>query len=308
MDDRSGEVRLEVSREDEGERLDRFLSRRLGISRRQAMREVEMGRVEVEGRSGRKGQSLLAGQLVSARLPPWKGPLPQPELPLRVIHQDPSILVVEKESGLPTHPLEALETGTLANAVAAVAPECAAAGEDPREGGAAHRLDAGTSGLVVFARDRASWLDLRSQFAARTVEKEYVALVQGEVASRAILDRHLARTPGDPGKMRLAREGEPGAVEAWTLVEPIRALPGWTLVRCTIRTGAMHQIRVHLSSFGHPIAGDARYGGPSPGGLQRLFLHASTLGFRHPGDGRRLRFSSPLPEGLEQVLGDLSLP
>src|SRR5690606_15248759 len=141
------------------------------------MEAIEAGRVRVDGRRARKGDPVQAGQEVVARLaPPQSPPVPQPELPLRVIHEDPDFVVVEKPSGWPTHPLARGESGTLANALVARWPECAAASADVREGGVAHRIDTPTSGLVVAARNRATWDELRRQFSERSVRKEYLAL------------------------------------------------------------------------------------------------------------------------------------
>ncbi|AKU89763.1 RluA family pseudouridine synthase [Vulgatibacter incomptus] len=296
--------RLEVSAEAAG-RLDRFVASSLGRSRRFAMDAIERGLVAVDGRRARKGDLVRTGQQVSVRVPRLEL-VPQPELPLEVVYEDASVVVVSKPSGVPTHPLRAGERGTLANALAGRWPECASASRDPREGGVAHRLDTPTSGLVVAARDRASWESLRRQFSERTVRKEYLALASGRLSGPVMVDTPIA----GQGRMRavedegLVESGE--AREAHTRVVVERAFDRWTLVRCVITTGVMHQIRVHLAHLGCPVAGDDRYGGPSPEGLERLFLHSAALGFDHPVTGERLEFESPLPSDLAACLANLA--
>lgn len=300
------ERRFIASLEDEGERLDACLARWMGISRRRAAAAIEADEVRVAGRRAPKGRLLQAGEEVVVRLALELSPVPEAR-PLVVRYEDETLLVVDKPSGIFTHPLVAGETGTLANAVVAHAPSCASASTDPREGGAAHRLDRETSGLVLFVKERPAWERLRRAFSERTVHKEYLALVRGEMRDREI------RSPIAPpvkGRARVARPSEEGR-EAVTLVRALRAVarPGggrWTLVRCTIPTGVMHQIRVHLDSVGHPIAGDPLYGNARFPGLDRLFLHASALAFSHPKSGARLRIDSPLPPELRGLVEPLA--
>lgn len=305
------EHRLVVTEAHAGQRLDRYLAGALGISRQRAMEAIAAGRVRIDGRRARKGDPVAAGQEVVAQVePPPEPPVPQPELPLAVVHEDPDFVVVDKPSGWPTHPLARGEHGTLANALVARYPECSEASPDVREGGVAHRLDTPTSGLVVAARSRESWEALRRQFAERRVRKEYLALAAGAVFGPVEIDVPIGADPGTPGKARTVvqerlRERK-GAREAHTLVEVERRFAGWTLVRCTITTGVMHQIRVHLAHLGTPVAGDDLYGGARPAGLHRLFLHATRLGFAHPRTGEPLLFEAPLPPELEAVLASLA--
>lgn len=300
------ERRFVAGPEDAGQRLDRCLARWMGISRRRATSAIEEGAVLVDGRPAPKGHLLRPGQEVLARVPTDLAPVPE-DRPIRIPHEDEWLLVAEKPSGWPTHPLRAGETGTLANAVVAHAPSCSTASADPREGGAVHRLDTETSGLVLFAKQRAVWEEMRRAFTERRVHKEYLALVRGAAEGGSI------RRPivgASAGRSRVARPGEEGR-EALTEVEPIRSLefPSgglWTLVRCVIPTGVRHQIRVHLEAIGHPIAGDPLYGEARLPGLGRLFLHATALRFTHPATGRRLRIESPLPIELAEILGEPS--
>ena len=305
------EQQAQVPAEAAGTRLDKFVADAFGVPRHRAMEAIEAGHVRVDGRRARKGNPVQPGQQVSVRLPaPPAPPEPQPELALRVVHEDPDFVVVDKPSGWPTHPLAPGEKGTLANAIVARFPECAQAAADAREGGVAHRLDTPTSGLVVVARNRAAWDALRAQFAARSVRKEYLALAAGAVFGPVSVDVPIGADPGTPGKARTVVQERllerKSAREAHTLVEVERRFAGWTLVRCTITTGVMHQIRVHLAHLGSPVAGDDLYGGARPEGLHRLFLHATRLGFAHPVTGEALVFDAPLPAELAAVLERLA--
>lgn len=304
------EHRLIVPADAAGTRLDKFLAARLPVSRHRVMEAIDAGNVRVAGRRAKKSHPVEEGQEVVALLPkPAQPPLPQPELQLRVIHEDTDLVVVEKPSGWPTHPLTPGEKDTLANAIVARWPECADAGEDVREGGVAHRLDTPTSGLVVAARNRGAWEKLRAQFATRTVRKEYLALAAGAVFGPVEVDAPIGSDPGTPGRMRTVVQERllerKGAREAHTLIEVEERYAGWTLVRCVISTGVMHQIRVHLAHLGSPVAGDDLYGGSRPAGLHRLFLHAALLAFDHPVTGERVTFESPLPPELRAVLDSL---
>jgi 23S rRNA pseudouridine1911/1915/1917 synthase len=209
---------------------------------------------------------------------------------------------------MPSHPLKPGETGTAANALVGRFPELAGVGPAPREGGLVHRLDTDTSGLLLAARTDAAHATLRAQFAARTVEKGYLALVKGELHAGGEIDVPLAHDAADGRKVRAASDPEwaeaHAARPAVTRFTPVERRGGFTLVEVEIATGVLHQIRAHLAFIGHPVAGDALYGGPELPGLSRHFLHASRLAFAHP-DGARPRFDSPLPKDLASALESL---
>jgi 23S rRNA pseudouridine1911/1915/1917 synthase len=294
-----------------GQRLDKFLADALGVPRRRVMAAFEKGDVRVGRRRAKKGEPAEPGRGITVRLPPPPAPPePQPELPLSVVFSDDAVVVVEKPAGWPTHPLAPGEKGTLANALVARFPDCAEAGADLREAGFVHRLDTETSGLIVAARNREAWEALRSQLTARTVEKDYLALAAGSVFGPIEVNVPIGKEPGTPGKMAAAADDRAAvrldAREARTLVEVERRFPGWTLVRCRIETGVTHQIRVHLSHLGSPVAGDDLYGGARPAGLHRMFLHATRLSFDHPVTGKRVTFASPLPPELQRVVDALA--
>ena len=290
------------------DRLDRALSRLFGVSRGRAMEWIAEDRVRVDGRRAPKGAQVGPGARVSVRRPPPDAPAPQPELPLRIVHADGHVVVADKPAGMPSHPLKPGETGTAANALVGRFPELAAIGGAPREGGLVHRLDTDTSGLLLAARTEVAHALLRAQFAARTVEKGYLALVAGELHAGGEIDLPLAHDPDDARKVRAASDPEWAeahkARPASTRFTPVARRAGFTLVEVEIATGVLHQIRAHLAFIGHPLAGDGLYGGPELPGLSRHFLHAARLAFAHP-DGSRPRFDSPLPEELASVLESL---
>jgi 23S rRNA pseudouridine1911/1915/1917 synthase len=286
----------------------------LGSGRASVKEAFRRGAVRVDGRRARGSDAARPGAVVEVEVEAAPGaPEPDPGVPLTVLAESPRWVVVDKPAGVATHPLRPGERGTLANGVACRYPECAGASERPREGGAAHRLDAGTSGCVLFARDRAAWEGLRAQLRGRGVEKVYLALVAGRVASGGVCSVPLAQrggravaVPDAEAAARLpARAAAPRPAE--TRWEVVRAFPRHTLLEVRIPTGAMHQIRAHLAYVGHPVAGDEAYGGAAAAlpGLGRHFLHAWRLGFDDPGGGR-VRVEAPLPPELAAVLEALA--
>ncbi|MFO0657520.1 MAG: RluA family pseudouridine synthase [Polyangia bacterium] len=284
------------------QRLDRFVATHAGVSRGAAMRLIADGLVQVDGRVGKKGVSLLAGQTVAlpedAQDDVSTPPVAEPDLPLVVLYEDADVVVVAKPQGQACHPLRGGERGTVANAVVARFPSCATAAEPVREGGVCHRLDADTSGALLFAKTPAAWTKLRADFAGGLVEKEYLALVAGSPDDDEfdVTLPLLAGRGGSP-KMHVATTPEeiyhPDALDAHTAFFVERRGPMHTLLRVQARTGRRHQIRVHLAHLGLPIVGDPLYGQGEPGGQ---FLHASLLRFVSPSDpNRRISVTAPLP-------------
>lgn len=294
-------------------RLDRALADALGVGRAAVKAAFQAGRVRAGGRRVRPSDPAEPGLEVELEVEEAAGPpVPEPDLPLAVVAESPRWLVADKPAGVATHPLRPGEGGTLAAAVVSRHPECALAAPAPREGGAVNRLDRETSGCVLFARDREAWEFLRQRFARREVEKTYLALVAGRVEVGGVCSVPLAQrggrsvpVPDEMAAERLARRaGRPRPAE--TRFEPERRFAGWTLLRVRIPTGVMHQIRAHLAFLGHPVAGDALYGGTAAAapGLWRHFLHASGLAFERP-EGGRAEVESPLPPELEAFLDGL---
>ena len=304
---------LTVTDDSDGIRLDRFLVSVVpGQSRSQIQRLIKGGHVQVAGRPAKANQPVKTGQQVAIDIPEPVDATPEPEaLPLRIVHQDHDVIVVDKPAGMVVHPAAGHASGTLVNALLHHATDLSGIGGERRPG-IVHRLDRGTSGLMVVAKHDRAHEELSRQFRDREVEKEYVALVWGTVHAGRRIDEPIGRDPDDRKKMSARARRSREAVTRITGAEHFgRVL---TLARVAIQTGRTHQIRVHLSAIGHPVVGDPLYGGVHrrvPGDLRavthldRPFLHAARLVFKHPSDGRRMEFTSDLPDDLQQVLDDL---
>lgn len=290
-----------------GERVDRVVSLVLDVSRSDAARIVELGGVVVDGASCTSGKMrLVLGSTLTIDagvLPRPEGPLADPTVACEVIHADGDIIVVNKQPGLVVHPGAGNATGTLVNGLLAIYPEIAVVGE-PTRPGIVHRLDAGTSGLMVVARTQGSYERLVQALQAHEVQREYLALVWGGFdAPTGVIDAPIGRSPRDPLRMAVVNDGKP----ARTHFEVLRtfAVPAHlTLLRCRLETGRTHQIRVHLAAAGHPVVGDATYGGARSALVSaRPMLHAGRLGLVHPSTGERMTFEQDPPGDFASVLG-----
>lgn len=299
----AGRRSLEVPAEAAGERVDVWLAGALELPRTRVKELLERGAVRIGGRVPRKGDRTVAGARVEVTLPDEDPrPVPQPELPLSVIHLDPQLVAVDKPSGMPSHPLEPGERGTVVNALVARHPECADASADPREGGLVHRLDTLTSGVLLASRTGEAWRALREAFSGRQVDKRYLAVVTGPVAAEGEIDLPL-RHRGDHVEPALSGGGR----EALTDFRALSRSGDASLLEVRIHTGVLHQIRAHLAAIGAPVLGDTDYGGRPFPGLERFFLHAARLGFSHPATGSRLELTAPLPDELRRALDALGL-
>jgi len=302
-------------------RLDRFLTSVLPAhSRSQIQRLIEDGHVLVDGRAAKSNQRVKAAQTISVDIPEPVDPEPQAEaLPIAIVYQDSDLAVVDKPAGMVVHPAAGHASGTLVNALLHHVDDLSGIGGEKRPG-IVHRLDRGTSGLLVVAKHDAAHDALAKQFQSREVEKDYYALVWGEVMAGRRIDAPIGRDPANRKKMAAAKTaGDSNRVrrsrEAVTRIVAAEHFGAQlTLALVAIHTGRTHQIRVHLSAIGHPVVGDPLYGGVHrrvPGDLRavthldRPFLHAARLAFKHPSDGRRMEFQSPLPADLQRVLDEL---
>jgi len=303
---------LTVTDDSEGIRLDRFLASVLpDHSRSQIQRLIKEGLVLVAGRETKANQPVKAGQAISVDLPEPVDAAPRPEpLSLPILYQDQDLIVVDKPAGMVVHPAAGHASGTLVNALLHHVHDLSGIGGEKRPG-IVHRLDRGTSGLMVVAKHDSAHEELSRQFHDREVEKEYFALVWGEVQAGRRIDTPIGRDPSNRKKMSARARRSREAVTRIVRVEKLLVL---TLAQVAIHTGRTHQIRVHLSAIGHPIVGDSLYGGVHrrvPGDLravthlERPFLHAARLVFKHPRDGRRMEFTSELPDDLQRVLDEL---
>ncbi len=305
--------KLVIASPDEGRRIDSWLARALPhLSRARVQTLIAQGHIRVDGGHTRSSMRLRCGQIISVFIPAPVDPVLQPEdIPLDVIHEDEHLLVVNKPAGLVVHPGAGAPRGTLVNALLKHVRDLSGVGGVLRPG-IVHRLDRGTTGLLVVAKDDTTHRALTAQFAARTVEKEYLALVLGVPRAREdMVTTPIGRDPVHRKRMSVRAPRGREARSSWTLEE---AFDGAALLRVRIHTGRTHQIRVHLASLGHPVAGDNTYGGtraPSSRrgaaraallALSRPALHAARLAFVHPASGRRVSFEAPLPADFTNTL------
>ena len=302
-------------------RLDQFITRSVeNASRSKVKTLIEAGGVTVNGRTVEKaGRLVLPGDVVVCTVPKPPPPEVRPEdIPLDIVHEDDDILIVSKPAGMVTHPAYGNYSGTLVNALLYHTEQLSGERGEDRPG-ILHRLDKDTSGLLAVAKnDRAHQL-LARQFADHSIEREYQAVVWGSMKQRrGTVEAPLARHPSDRKKMAVVEGGK----HAVTHYEVLEDLTYFSLLRLQLQTGRTHQIRVHLSSIRHPLFGDPTYGGrrihygnvtgryksfvnDMLSALPRQALHAKTLGFIHPRTGERVRFSSELPDDMQELLRNI---
>ncbi|MCD6726704.1 MAG: RluA family pseudouridine synthase [Solirubrobacteraceae bacterium] len=290
-------MELRVGPERQGERLDALLAGPLG-SRSRAQRLIAAGQVLVDGRPAPKRHRAREGELVTVdESDRRERPVPEAApAALRIVHEDEHLLIVDKPAGVVVHPARGHATGTLVQALAGRA----AGGEDPERAGIVHRLDRDTSGLLVVARSEEAHRALRDMLQRREIVREYITLVEGRPPARSgTIDAPLGRDRRERTRMSTDTD-DPRS--ARTHFEILRALPQATLLRVRLETGRTHQIRAHLLAIGHPVVGDPVYGTAGLLGLDRQFLHAARLAFRHPVTGEQLDVRSELPQDLRAAL------
>lgn len=284
--------RLCAGEGDTGTRLDVFLAERLGLSRAQVRRLLARGAVRLDGRAfPAKGVALRAGSQVEVEpfaRPKERRAAAAPELPLEVLARGPGWLALAKPAGVPVHPLEEEETGTLLNAVIAHHPEVHGVGEGGLRSGVVHRLDVDTSGALLFATRQDVWEELREAFRSRQVEKLYRAIVIGRLERAGSVSLPLAMARHRPARVRVLGGKEAARTRGASLGElawrPLEVGSGASLVEVRLHTGFLHQIRVSLAHLGFPVAGDRSYGAPDDAsGAPRQMLHASRIAWRKVG-------------------------
>jgi 23S rRNA pseudouridine1911/1915/1917 synthase len=301
----AGRLSVRVPEGAAGSRVDRFVADASGLSRAYVQRLIAEGRLTVAGHPVRANAPVQPGSTLELDVPPPRSLEVQPEdVPLRVVYEDADLLVVDKPAGLVTHPGPGHPAGTLVNALLGRAGSdgygAIAGVERP---GIVHRLDRDTSGLLMIAKHDAAQTHLMAQLRARRVKKRYLALVGGHVAAAlGRIEAPIGRDPRHRTRMAVVPDGR-AAVTGYRVRE---RFDGWTLLELDLVTGRTHQIRVHLASIGHPVAGDPLYATGrvrrGPEGLERLFLHAWQLEFAAPSADRLINLTSPLPPELEGVL------
>lgn len=299
-------IREEVPSALAGQRLDRVVALLADISRSAAAVVIDAGAARVDGEVATSGKvRLTAGQVVEvdpAAIPVTPPPGPDDSVVFGIVYEDETIIVVDKPAGLVVHPGAGNPDGTLVNGLLARYRDLAGVGEAKRPG-IVHRLDAGSSGLLVVARTDAALLALGAQFADHSAGRRYDAVVWGHPdAPHGIVDAPIGRDPSDPLKMAVVATGRTARTE-YVVVERYGTPADLARLSCTLETGRTHQIRVHLTAVGHPLLADTTYGDRRPTlGLTRPFLHAAELSFVHPVTGERLTFTSELPHDLADFL------
>ncbi len=293
----------------EGERVDAALARLFGLSRTKAAELVLAGDVTLDGASVSKSDRVGAGSWLEVDLPavrPETTVVPEPVAGLRVVHDDDDIVVVDKPVGVAAHPSPGWSGPTVLGGLAAAGYSIATSGAAERQG-IVHRLDVGTSGLMVVAKSERAYSALKRAFKERTVDKTYHALVQGlPDPVRGTIDAPVGRHPQHDYRWAVVAGGKPSV----THYEVLEAFRSASLLEIHLETGRTHQIRVHMAALHHPCVGDLTYGADpvlaTRVGLHRQWLHAVRLAFEHPGTGHRIELSSPYPDDLQHALDVIS--
>jgi 23S rRNA pseudouridine1911/1915/1917 synthase len=310
--DQTSHRSFSVTAEEAGQRLDAFLATHIdGWSRARLQRLIDDGDVLIGGKLAKPSHKVRTNDEIEIELTVSPSEVFTPEdIPINVVYEDDELIVVNKPAGMVVHPAAGIWHGTLANALAFHFVKLSTTSGATRPG-IVHRLDKGTSGLLVVAKTEAAHEHLSNQFRAREVFKLYVALVHGQVEHRkGEIDQPIGRDPRNRVRMAVVRSGRP----ALSLYRIREAFPRFTLLDVELKTGRTHQIRVHLTWLKHPVVADEVYGGGrdktiadatvrrTVAKLDRQFLHAAELGFRHPGTGAELRFKAEVPAELRTVL------
>ena len=291
-----------------GERADVALARMLGLSRTKAAELLDRGDAALDGHTLSRSSRLLPGGWLEVALQSPQRPVEVPAQPvpgMQVLYEDDDIVVVDKPVGVAAHPSPGWTGPTVIGGLGAAGYRLATSGAAERQG-VVHRLDVGTSGLMVVAASERAYSHLKAQFRERTVDKTYHAVVQGRLDPlRGTIDAPIGRHPGGEYRFAVVAQGKPSV----THYETLEAFPAASLVEVHLETGRTHQIRVHMAAMRHPCAGDLTYGAdPTLAqrlGLTRQWLHAVALAFEHPGTGERVTFTSDYPDDLDEALQEL---
>lgn len=286
----------------DGERLDRFLTRREeGLSRSHLQKWIEAGRVSVGGKARKANYKLRQGDEVLVDEPPAQPVEIAPEaIPLDVLYEDGHLIVVNKRRGMVVHPAAGNFSGTLVNALLAHCADLSGINGELRPG-IVHRLDKDTSGVMLAAKSDAAHVSLAQQIKDKAAQRTYLAIVHGNLREEnGVVEGNIGRDASDRKKMAVVASG---GKPATTLFRVLERFGAYTLVECRLLTGRTHQIRVHMTRIGHPLVGDPKYGAQrSPFSITGQALHSASLRFAHPITGAAMAFEAPLPEDMQRIL------
>ncbi len=299
-------VYLSVEAGDVGQRIDKFLSDRLdGITRSHIQKLIEDGNILVDEGVVKSNYKVRRDDEITVIMPDIKeSEIPAENIPVNIVYEDEHMLVVDKEQGMVVHPAVGNYTGTLVNALLHYCGDSLSGINGEKRPGILHRIDKDTSGLLMVAKSDAAHLGLSEQIKEHSLTRAYKALVHGGFSEdKGTIDAPIGRHPVDRKKMAITDRGSKEAVTHYNILERFGK---YTLIECVLETGRTHQIRVHMSSKGHPIVGDKTYGVKKDEfKLDGQLLHAYKIGFVHPISGEYMEFTSPLPDYFEKVLKSL---
>ncbi len=287
--------------EDAGTRADVFLAAKLGVSRSNMQKLLEDGRVKRGEKIIKANYKVRAGEMFVVDIPEPEPIEAVPEnIPLDIIYEDDDVVVLNKARGMVVHPAPGNYTGTLVNALLYHCSNLSGINSAIRPG-IVHRLDKDTSGIMVVAKNDAAHISLSQQIQSKTAVRTYIAVVRGNIKTDSgTIETQIARDKTDRKKMTVVKEGGRDAITDYEVLERFGK---YTLVRCKLRTGRTHQIRVHMEYLGYPLVGDPKYSPmKTPFGIKGQALHSHTLEFTHPRTGERMKFEAPLPEDMHKII------
>lgn len=287
--------------EDAGTRADVFLAAKLGVSRSNMQKLLEDGRVKRGEKIIKANYKVRAGEMFVVYIPEPEPIEAVPEnIPLDIIYEDDDVVVLNKARGMVVHPAPGNYTGTLVNALLYHCSNLSGINSAIRPG-IVHRLDKDTSGIMIVAKNDAAHISLSQQIQSKTAVRTYLAVVRGNIKTDSgTIETQIARDKTDRKKMAVVKEGGRDAITDYEVLERFGK---YTLVRCKLRTGRTHQIRVHMEYLGYPLVGDPKYSPmKTPFGIKGQALHSHTLEFTHPRTGERMKFEAPLPEDMHKII------
>ncbi len=287
--------------EDAGTRADVFLAAKLGVSRSNMQKLLEDGRVKRGEKIIKANYKVRAGEMFVVDIPEPEPIEAVPEnIPLDIIYEDDDVVVLNKARGMVVHPAPGNYTGTLVNALLYHCSNLSGINSAIRPG-IVHRLDKDTSGIMIVAKNDAAHISLSQQIQSKTAVRTYLAVVRGNIKTDSgTIETQIARDKTDRKKMSVVKEGGRDAITDYEVLERFGK---YTLVRCKLRTGRTHQIRVHMEYLGYPLVGDPKYSPmKTPFGIKGQALHSHTLEFTHPRTGERMKFEAPLPEDMHKII------